>query len=188
MQLYNTDIMKKFLIYSFGITVIAILFGVLSVYGFFDISDGKAQLIGTSKLTITDVDIHNQIVTHTHSIGLDIRDLNEIFQSFQTDSDVNILKEKIDTIEQQKKLLEDYMARNSFRRNKQKIEDTFSEKYIPSVSKYENTYKKIFSYASTKPFDETSLNSFKDSANRAFQNYINAHNTFVDELNRVRRY
>lgn len=188
MQLYNADAMKKFLIYSAGLTAIILVFGVLSVYGFFDLSNGQAQLIGPSKPIKTEVDIHNQIVDNVHSIGINIRELNSTFNEFEADSDINTLKKEVQIIEQKRKSLEDYIAKNAFKRNKQTIEETFENQYLPTVISFENKYKKLFAYTSAKPLDDTSLQSFKNSSSKALNNYIEAHNIFVEELNRVRRY
>lgn len=180
--------MKKFLIYSAGLTAIAIVFGILSVYGFFDLSDGQAQLIGPSTPIKTEVEIHNEVVDKVHLIGINIKELNETFSEFQTDSDVDILKEQIQILEQRRKSLEDHINKNAFKRNKQAIEDIFAEQYLPTVEKFENNYKKLFAYTSEKPLDDISLQSFKNSSWKALNNYIEAHNIFVEELNRVRRY
>jgi cupin superfamily acireductone dioxygenase involved in methionine salvage len=180
--------MKKFLVYSSGVTAFAIVFGILSVYGFFDISDGRAQLIGPSRTIQTEVDIHNQIVDNVHSIGINMRELNGTFSEFETTSDINILKEQVKLIESKRKSLEDHVKKNSFKRNKQTIEDTFAKQYLPTVISYENNFNKLFAYTSAKPLDEISLNSFKASAEKTLSNYTQAHNLFVDELNRVRRY
>lgn len=165
-----------------------VVFGILTVYGFFNLSDGKAQLIGSSKVVNTEVDVHNHIVDYVHSIGVGIRDLNILLRDFETTSDIDLLKEEIDKFIPKTKSLEKYMAKNSFKRNKQIIEETFSQQYLPAVTTYENTFKKLFAYTSAKPLDETSLNSFKNSTEKAFNNYMEVHNTFVEELNRVRRY
>lgn len=170
--------MKKFLIYSSGLTAIVLVFGILSVFGFFDLSDGKAQLIGPSKVMNTEVDIHNKIVDNVHEIGNMARDLNEKFKTFDLSSDINSLKTDVEKISQNKKSLEDTMKKSSI----------FNEEYLPAVAAYENSYKKLFAYTGAKPLDEAVLNSFKNSAQKAFEQYVNAHNSFVDELNRVRRY
>ena len=180
--------MKKFLIYSSGLTAIVLVFGILTVYGFFDLSDGRAQLIGPSKPINTEVAVHNQIVNGVHSIGNNVRDLSEIFRDFQTTSDIQIIKDQLDKISQRKNSLEDQMNTSSLKRGRQTIEDVFNEKYLPAVTAYENSYKKLFAYMEAKPLDETSLSSFKETAEQSYQNYIQAHNAFVDELNRFRRY
>lgn len=158
------------------------------MYGIFDISDGQAQLIGPSKAVKSEVYIHNQIVNYVHDIGISTRDTNNLLNSLGTDLDINILKEEISKLSQEKKSLIDYMGQNSFKRNKQIIEETFENQYLPTVKSYENTYRKLFAYTTAKPLDEISLNSFKEESQKAFEAYTNAHNTFVDELNRVRRY
>ncbi|MBA4336369.1 hypothetical protein C0416_01160 [bacterium] len=179
--------MKKFLIYSSGLTAIVLVFGILTVYGFFDISDGKAQLIGPSKVENTQVEAHNQIVNGVHSVGNNARDLNEIFKNFQTTSDIQTIKDQLDKISQKKSSLEDHINKSALK-NRQAIEDIFNEKYLPAVTAYENSYKKLFAYMEAKPLDETSLGSFKEASQKAFAEYTEAHNTFVDELNRFRRY
>jgi hypothetical protein len=180
--------MKKFFIYSSGLTAIVLVFGILTVYGFFNVSDGKAQLIGPSKTSNTQVDVHNQIVNSIHSIGTNARDLNETFKNFQTTSDIKIIKDQLEKISQREKSLEENMNKNSLQNNRQAIGTIFKEKYLPAVKSYEGSYEKLLAYTSAKPLDETSLGSFKESANKSYQNYIEAHNAFVDELNRLRRY
>jgi len=180
--------MKKFLTYSFGITILAIIFGVLSVYGFFDVSDGQANLIGSSRTINTGVGIHNHIVDVVGEIGVDARDLNNFFISFETTSDVTILTEKVDSLLQKKTILKGCMQRAEFRHNKEKIENVFYQKYLPALKSYCNSFKRVLQYSATKPFDDRSLNSFKQTSVKFFNQYQNAHNLLVEELNRARRY
>ncbi|MCD6109197.1 hypothetical protein J7J83_00320 [bacterium] len=180
--------MKKFIIYISGLTVLVLILGVLIVYGFFDVSGGKAQLIGSSKITNIGLDIHNHIVETVNEIGIGTRDLNDLFADFNLESDIGILEEKVNNISHEIELIKNYMNKNQFRRNKEKIEETFNTDYIIKLINYENAYKRVLAYAKENAFDDISLNSFKKTCQKVFDDYREAHNLFTDQLNRVRRY
>lgn len=180
--------MKKFIFYGTGLTLATLIFGLLTVYGFFDISDGKTQLIGSISPIRTEVDIHNNIVDTIHRIGLQAKKSEETMRSITPETSIDELKTIINTLQEKRESLEKQIEGNAFERNKQTIQQLFNATYLPTLIQYERGYRKFFSYASSKALDQKSLETFKKTINSRFAEYQQAHNILVDELNRVRRY
>lgn len=181
--------MKKFILYSSGLTLLTLVFGLLTVYGFFDVSSGKTQLIGNVAATKTEVDIHNNIVDTIHNIGLQAKKSLETTQALTPETSmIDDLKAKVDKIRKTRESLEQYMERNTFKRNKQTIQQLFKTTYLPTLIQYEYSYRKFFSYASSKAINQKSLDAFSQTISDRFLEYQQAHNIMVEELNRVRRY
>ncbi|MBD3156477.1 hypothetical protein GF369_01485 [Candidatus Peregrinibacteria bacterium] len=180
--------MKKFLLYSTGLTIITLTIGILTVFGFFDVSDGQTNLIGNIAPTTTEVDVHNHIVDSIHRIGLRAKDAQETMQSLTPQTPIDELQIIVDSMVQTQKDLDQYIESHTFKRNKQTIQHLCNTTYFPALIQYEYGYRKFFSFASSKALDQKKLDTFKQTITNRFAEYQQAHNMLVDELNRVRRY
>lgn len=180
--------MKKFLLYSTGLTLITLAVGILAIFGFFDVSEGQTNLIGSIAPTTTEVDVHNHIVDTIHRIGLRAKHSQEIMQSLEPQASIEELQEIVDSMAKTRKALKQYMDNHTFKRNKQTIQHLCNTTYFPALIQYEYGYQKFFSFASSKALDQKTVDAFKQTINSRFAEYQQAHNMLVDELNRVRRY
>ena len=106
--------MKKFLLYSSIFTVIILVLGILFVYGVFDISQGRSQLIG-SLHGVTEMDMHNQVVEYAHDIGISTTDGWNQFNSLEPESDLYNFKKAVTDTQKRKDDLSDYIENHSFR-------------------------------------------------------------------------
>lgn len=194
--------MKKFLIYSGALTGITIIFGILFVYGIFDFSEGKSQLIGPVHSASSETDLHNKIVEYTHNIGNLMMEAQTTISVFGDGGDLSIFKQQFEQIKRENDLMDSLMQNTVFEKKQEALQTEYLEKYRPALVSWINGAAEIIN-AYTPPAQEEpadagqepatrqpapNLPTLKETLNASYNQFIEAHNEYVDELNKSRKY
>ncbi len=205
---HTTDAMKKFLIYSSSITGITVLFGILFVYGVFDFSEGKSQLIGPAHLSSYEIDLHNDIVEHAHGLGNLIMEAQATIDTLENGGDIGFFKQQFEQIKKESDLFDFLMQDSAFEHKQEAIKTKYFEIYRPALVSWINGAAKIID-AYTAPEQEPptekdkaeepaiegevepqpiDLPALKETLKNSYNQFIEAHNEYIDVLNKRRKY
>lgn len=179
--------MKKLFLYSIGITGVIVVFGLLFVFGIFDFSSGKSELIGASESN-SEIDIHNKIVEYVHDVGNITNEITDIFNELSQGADISNFNQKADGIVLKKKEFVNFMDINMYIIGRGEIKEEFNNNYLPALEKCINAFLKAKAYFEAKPVTEENLGMFKGSIENAYNAYIEAHNSYTEVLNSKRKY
>lgn len=179
--------MKKFLFYSTIFTVLVLVFGILFIYGVFDVSQGQSRLIGSLHAS-SEMDVHNQIVEYVHDIGISTSDGWNNFNSLTPESDLTAFRKAISDTKRKKDDLSKYIEAHTFSKKGMEIKNTFNESYQPALEKWLNSFSKTNAFFEEQPVTEENVNSFKGMLSNAHQAFIEAHNAYTEVLNSTRKY
>ena len=168
--------MKKFLLYLSATTGIVLVTGVLFVFGVFDFSDGKAQLIGPAHSAADDAELHNRVVDLVHTIGISTQEAVDILNGLKEEDDISTFSVKVDEIAAKRENLVMIFGQNTFIKNRVAIKDAFNTNYLPSLDAWIEAGQKA------KESRE------KESLMNLQAEFIKAHNEYVDVLNNERKY
>jgi hypothetical protein len=205
--LHTSDAMKKFLLYSGSITGITLLFGILFVYGVFDFSEGKSQLIGDAQTSSYETNLHNNIVEYTHNLGNLMMDAQAAINSFQDGDDLEPFKQKFEQIKLENDSLDSLMSNSAFEHKQESIRTEYFEKYRPALVGWINNASDIIEACAPPeelpPAEEESevieetiaetpqpvnLAALKEPLQNSYDDFVESHNEFIDVLNKTRNY
>jgi len=168
--------MKKILLYSFGATILTMVFGGLFVMGVFNFSTGAANLIGAEVGLngSSEIAIHNQIVRNLHDIGNRTKDIITMIGvegDITDEAAITALAAAGEDIQNNLKNLNKIFESNSFKIDKQVLKDTFLNDYKPAVEELSyllmNLDGRTTEEAKTEPKAVTEENSAVDENNPA---------------------
>ncbi|MFC1655478.1 hypothetical protein ACFL3C_01285 [Patescibacteria group bacterium] len=203
--------MKKFLIYSSSITGATIILGILFVYGVFDFTEGKSQLIGPTHLSSYEMDLHNDIVEYTHGLGNLMMDTQATIGAFEDGGDLGPFNQKFEQIKRENDLLDSLMQNSVFESEQEAIQTEYFETYRPALVSWINSAAEIIkAYAPpeevvpeeqiavegeevvaeeppTEP-EPINLPALKETLQGSYIQFIEAHNEYIDVLNKRRKY
>lgn len=175
--------MKKFLSYSLIATVLIVVIGALFIFGTFDLNVGQTNTIGSGQVSIDFVKTHNEIVDTIHDLAILSTDAKNFYNELNPESNLNDLKNHIQTINDKKDKLKSIFDNENFKKQQSKTAELFKNEYLPTVETLCNTFLKAISYFEEKEYTQESIDSFKGVLNTSEQKLQEAHNNFVEDLN-----
>jgi len=175
--------MKKFLSYSIIATIFIVVFGVMFIFGFFDLKLGQLNLVGSSEITFDPVKVHNEIVEQVHDVAMYTKQTRDLYHSLTPENNFETLKKELEIIEDNKDELEKIVNNQQFADQQYDTLELFNKEYQPTLEEWLNTYLKAVTYFEEKEFTQESIDSFHGVINIAEKEFGTAHNNLVDELN-----
>jgi predicted PurR-regulated permease PerM len=178
--------MKRLVLYSLTFTGIVIIFGLFFIYGVFDFSQGKAELI-TTMHSSSEMDLHNDVVDHVHDIGnltTEIFEINNVYE----------IGTKVEKIEKHKNELTSIIENRAFTKKQEQIKENFYEIYQPALETWVNEATRLVKEATAEPeegeevVEEKEEIIFQDAIKAVHELYIEAHNEYTNVLNKARKY
>lgn len=177
--------MKKLVLYSLGFTGFILVIGLLFIYGVFNFSEGKAELIQTMHSS-HEMNLHNSIVENVHDIG------NLMTESFDINNAFEI-KANVEKINAKKDNLNLIVENGEFITKQEQLKTSFYNVYKPALEAWTDKATKTIEEMTTEgveqpPNAETMKSIFKNAVQAEYQLYIEAHNEFTEILNKARKY
>lgn len=164
-------------------TVLILLAGVLFVYGAFDFTFGRAQLIGGSKQSQEKI-LHDKIVVSLHDIGNQIQELIV----FDITSDLDEALRKVETLKAKRDKLTDLFEDNTFTSKQKPLKDSYYKIYKPPLDAFIEMFEKAGGYYYENELTEENKNLYSEELQKSSEALIEAHNEHINIVNAKRKY